>query len=132
MVRQRTGRRGFRLELFLALFLNSPRAPRLTEAIVNAVAHRDYQWPIASFGSPGGHSLSVGTPARGPGPEIQWMLSPVTVSSPNQRIEQHRHRRHSSRSRTDGCYRLLELRRVVFLLVPPQGEHDGGDLTRQR
>ena len=40
-------------------------------------------WPIASFGSPGGHSLSWGTQAHRPGPEIQWMLSPVPFVSPD-------------------------------------------------
>ena len=38
------------------------------------------RWPIASFGSAGGHSLYVGTPDT-PGPDKQWMLSPVTMPS---------------------------------------------------
>ena len=37
-------------------------------------------WPIASFGAPGGHSLSLGARAIWPSPEVQWMLSPVTGS----------------------------------------------------
>src|ERR1043166_3560999 len=60
------------------------------------------------------------------------MLSPVTASSPSRGIELPRHHGYRSRSRTALRYRLLEFLRVVFLLVPPQGEGDGGDLPRQR
>jgi hypothetical protein len=42
--------------------------------------------PIASFGSPGGHSLSRGTRAGRPGPAIQWMLSPEPLRSRNRYI----------------------------------------------
>ncbi len=88
------------------------------------------QWPIASFGSPGGHSLSVGTPARRPGPEFQWILSPVTGLSPSRRIARCRHHSPLRRSSADLHRRHLELLRVVLLFVAPERERYGSDLTR--
>ena len=42
-------------------------------------------WPIASFGSPGVHSLVVGAWGLRPGPGQRWMLSPVTGPLPVRR-----------------------------------------------
>ncbi len=88
------------------------------------------QWPIASFGSPGGHSLFVGTPARRPGPGLHWILSPVTCLSPSRRIARCRHHSPLRRSRAALHRRHLELLGVVLLFVAPERERDGSDLTR--
>ena len=71
-------------------------------------------WPIASFGSPGGHSLSRGTAADRPGPEIPWMLSPLSVECPDRAIVDRRHHVPSERSKVRlGC--VSEFLRVVHL-----------------
>jgi hypothetical protein len=83
--------------------------------------------PIASFGSPGGHSLSRGTRARGPGPAIQWMLSPEPLGSRD------RHLGATSfppllRPGSTLLRRFLGSLRVVDLLGSPHRQHDGCDL----
>ena len=84
-------------------------------------------WPIASFGSPGGHSLYWGTAARRPGPEFQWMLSPLSVVCPDRATGDRRHHSPPERSTVRlGC--VSESLRVVHLLRAPQRQHDGRDL----
>jgi len=89
-------------------------------------------WPIASFGSPGGHNLSLGTQAQGPSPAFQWMLSPVTGSLPVRRARlcerQLPPRTHRFRP---VLLRRFQSGRVVLLARPPQCQHDRGDLTRE-
>jgi len=88
------------------------------------------QWPIASFGSPGGHNLSLGTQAQGPSPAFQWMLSPVTGSLPVRRARLcERQLPHTHRSRPV-LLRRFQSRRVVLLARPPQCQRDRGDLPR--
>ena len=59
-------------------------------------------WPIASFGSPGVHSLVVGAWDLCPGPWSEWMLSPVTGPLPVRRTPCcDRLRPHARRSRPD-------------------------------
>ena len=77
-------------------------------------------WPIASFGSPGAHSLSLGTRATRPSPAIQWMLSPVTgpLSVRRTRLQQRSVPPHARRSRP-GLLRRFQSRRVVPLARAP-------------
>jgi hypothetical protein len=84
-------------------------------------------WPSASFGSPRGHSLSRGTRARGPGPEIQWMLSPEPFGDPERSIAGRHPLVPPCRSRA-ALRTALESLRVVFLLCSPHRQRDRGDL----
>jgi RNA polymerase sigma factor (sigma-70 family) len=74
-------------------------------------------WPIASFGSPGAHSLSVGTRTLWSSPEIQWMLSPVTSSLPlrRARLRVHRVRSNARRSGPE----LLRRRQSLWVVHLP-------------
>lgn len=77
-------------------------------------------WPIASFGSPGAHSLSLGTRATRPSPAKQWMLSPVTgpLSVRRTRLQQRSVPPHARRFRP-GLLRRFQSRRVVPLARAP-------------
>ena len=77
-------------------------------------------WPIASFGSPEGHSLSRGTRATRPSPAFQWMLSPVTGLLPVRRTRLHQRSLppHARRSRIL-LLRRFQSRRVVPLARAP-------------
>ena len=85
--------------------------------------------PIASFGSPGAHSLSRGTRATRPSPEKEWMLSPVTGSPPVRRARpRERHLRSHARRSRPLLVRCFQSLGVVGLAAAPQREHDRGDL----